>query len=233
VDKYPLSALPVSAQPTQVPVVLGINWYTNFDNPIYDGGHWWIGKGDLGSIRGGHCVCLHPGGTERRDLTSWWKFYDQGREGACVGFGSSRAMTLLNRKRYMARWLWDMAKEVDPWSDTNPGDDDGTSVDAAMQVLAKRGHVTWKPGYAGAIDASYQERDAIMPDTGQGISVYRWATDVQDVIRTLGSDTATRLGAVPILNSWGTEYPHIVWMPGETLERLRSEDGEVAIPTDR
>ena len=30
-----------------------------------------------------------------------------GPEGACVGFGCSRMMSLLNRKRYDARWLWD------------------------------------------------------------------------------------------------------------------------------
>ena len=40
-------------------------------------------------------------------------------------------------------------------------------------------------------------------------------------------------GAVRILNSWGRGYPHRVWMPDETLQRLIDEDGEVALITDR
>jgi hypothetical protein len=38
---------------------------------------------------------------------------------------------------------------------------------------------------------------------------------------------------VRILNSWGRGYPHRVWMPDETLQRLIDEDGEVALVTDR
>jgi hypothetical protein len=49
----------------------------------------------------------------------------------------------------------------------------------------------------------------------------------------LQNGKANRLGAVPVLNSWGTNYPHRVWMPDDVLARLIKEDGEVAIPTDR
>jgi hypothetical protein len=42
------------------PGTIGINWYSNFDNPIQDSaGNWWIGKGSLGSIRGGHCTAIY------------------------------------------------------------------------------------------------------------------------------------------------------------------------------
>src|SRR5262249_26468429 len=95
VDKYPLGALASAAQPTRVPVVLGINWYTNFDSPVKDGLTYWIGRGDLGTVRGGHAICARPWGVT--DGAPWWDFYDQGSEGACVGFSASRMMTLLNR----------------------------------------------------------------------------------------------------------------------------------------
>ena len=43
------------------PVVIGVNWYAKFDEPEYDGRlkRWWIGRGSLGRLRGGHCVCLY------------------------------------------------------------------------------------------------------------------------------------------------------------------------------
>src|SRR3954467_3792008 len=72
VEKFPLSALSRRAQPVGVPVVLGINWYTDFDNPVHGkDGRWWIGRDAnlLGSIRGGHCVCLKPG--QHTDPHSW------------------------------------------------------------------------------------------------------------------------------------------------------------------
>src|SRR5215216_7556441 len=76
--------------------------------------------------------------------------YDQKREGACVGFGWSWAMTILNAAQdgpggpvpvYDARWLWNRAKAIDEWADTNPGDNNGTSVRAAGDVLRDVGHV--------------------------------------------------------------------------------------------
>ena len=84
VDKYPLMASMVPAKPT--PVVIGVNWYVEFDNPVKDDqGHSWIARdGKLSKVRGGHCVCLKPKG--HSDPDAWWNFYDQGTEGACVGF---------------------------------------------------------------------------------------------------------------------------------------------------
>ena len=228
VEKYPLSALPSAQQPTGVPVVLGIDWYSNFDRPQKGtDGRWWIGRGDLGSLRGGHCVCIK---SVQTDPTSWWDFYDQGAEGACVGFGCSRMMSLLNRKRYYSRWLWDHAKLIDVWDDTNPGDDNGTSVRAALHILRASGHVPWKRRYQ---DEPYQVRDGREPVEGEGLNVYRWATSADEVLDVIQMATAHKLGSVPILNSWGRYYPHITWMPGETLQRLIDQDGEVGLVTDR
>lgn len=229
VEKYPLSALPASEQPRCVPVVLGVDWYTNFDSPVKDGDKFWIGKGSLGSIRGGHCVCVK---SRQVEAATWWTFYDQGAEGACVGFGTSRMLSLLNRKRYEARWLWDRAKERDDWTDTNPGDDNGTSVRAALEVLAGVGHVPWKASFSQD-DMNVESRRGRLPVLNEGISAFRWATTVDEVLSAIQLPTARRLGAVPILNSWGHDYPHVVWMQGETLQKLIDADGEVGIVTDR
>lgn len=230
-EKYPVSALPASLVP-KVPIALAINWYTNFDNPVavqFDSlTRYFVGKSSLGTVRGGHCVCLKSGNYV--DPLSWWTFYNQGMEGACVGFGSSRMMSLLNRKRYDARWLWDMAKKTDPWPDTNPGDEEGTSLDAAMQILRSRGHVPWSSAYLGR---TWQQRDSEFPLLAEGVQSYRWATSVDDVRNVLQSPLNDRLQAVPFLNSWGTEYSHVTWLPYVILERLLNENGEAALVVDR
>jgi hypothetical protein len=238
-EKYPLTAATTPATPA--PVAIGVNWYTDFDNPVQKGGRYWIGLDSkkLGTVRGGHCVCLEPGdqlnadgsvARRMQDSSGWWDFYDQGKEGACVGFGCSRMMSLLNRKRYDARWLWDWAKETDEWPETNPGDDEGTSVRAACDILRSRGHVSWRTAYAGL---DYKQRDAETPSATEGIAVYRWAKTVDDVHGVLKSPVNDQAGAVRVLNSWGRGYPHKVWMPDATLQRLIDEDGEVALVTDR
>lgn len=217
VVRYPLTVTTTPSKP--VPVTIGVNWYTNFDDPVKDSrGRWWIGRATmLGSVRGGHCVCLAPG--KLADLQSWWEFYDQGREGACVGFGCSRMMSLLNRKRYDSRWLWNVAKEVDEWVETRAGDDNGTSVRAALDVLRTQGHKPWTPSAR------------VKPE--EGISANRWAKTVDEVHAVLQNGVGDRLGAVAILNSWGKSYPHVVWMPDAVLQRLIDEEGEVGLVTDR
>jgi hypothetical protein len=238
VEKYPLSALPESEVPTKVPFAIGVNWYSDFDNPIqYDFTtlegttvkRWVVAKNGIkGHIRGGHCVCIKPG--SRSDPYGWWDFYNQGAEGACVGFGSSRMMSLLNRKKYNARWLWDWAKSEDEWGDTNPGDDNGTSVNAALQVLSAKGHVVWGDAQK---TLAWQQRDQLTPTSVEGISAYRWTRSIDEMRTVLASPLNDRMQAFPFLNSWGRSYPHVTWLPYEAMSRLIREDGEVAIITDR
>jgi hypothetical protein len=235
VEKYPLGALPVEQRPQRAPVVIGVNWYAEMDTPTQDDetDEYFIardGARSLTRIRGGHCVCLEPGG-ELSDRDEWWSFYDQGREGACVGFGWSRCMSILNREpTYTARWLWDRCKERDQWPETNPGDDEGTSVRAGGEVLAALGHVPWSPPHA---DDDHNGRVGYRPERAAGITTFRWARSVDEVHAVLGNERADELGAVPLLNSWGRGYPHRTWMPDDVLARLIEEEGEVAIPTDR
>jgi len=217
VDKYPLRGLEAEARPVAVPVVIGVNWYAEFDVPVKDrSGAYWIARdARLTRVRGGHCVALEPApATGIRDNRAWWGFYDQGSEGACVGFGISRAMSLLNRRRYDARWLYQAAQKVDGW----PGESySGTSVRAGMDVLRTVGHRV--------------VRDGAVPAVGEGIAANRWATSISDVLAALGDPNKD---FVTILNSWGKGgYPHRVRMPASVLDRLLRENGEIAIVTDR
>lgn len=231
VAKFPLTASTAPSKPS--PMVIGVNWYSAFDSPEKYKGHYWIARnGNLGRVRGGHCVALKHRGAS--DPTTWWDFYNQGAEGACVGFGCSRMQSLNNRKRYFARWLWDNAKRQDEWPDTNPGDENGTSVRSALEMMRVCGHVPWANSYKDLNSEGdgpfVTERDALFGDPREGITAYRWARDANDALATLGYSD---VGYVDVLNSWGRDYPHLVRMPAEVLQRLLDEDGEVAVVTDR
>lgn len=219
IEKYPLSALPKDEQ-TISPVIGGTNWYTNFDDPVlihteHGGTIYVIGEGDLGTVRGGHCYCFKP--PTIGDPVSWWGYYNQGKEGACSGFGTSRAISLEHRVRYDAFWLYHQAQLVDEFPDTPP--EEGSTVRAALSVAQTQGMVVEYDGKDEGVDPA------------QGVSAYRWATSVEEVKDALGVDDATPF--VPILNSWGKDYPHCVHMHEDTLGRLITEDGEFGVPTAR
>lgn len=115
-----------------------------------------------------------------KDSASWWDFYDQGAEGSCVGFGSSRMMSILNRQRYAARWLYGEAQLVDEWTDTPPAE--GTSVRAAMDVLRAKGHSrVWRG-------------NARPPALSEGIAENRWATTVDEIRFSISQDVPVTLG---------------------------------------
>ena len=224
--KYPLRAEDIEALAKPTPMAIGINWYANFDNPVQDSRrHWWIGRStNLGRIRGGHCVCLK----NRRvaDNMNWWDYYDQGSEGRCVQFGVSRMMTLLNRTRYevreshpMGRWLYFEAQKSDEWEGgAYPGAEEyyeGTSVNAGLRITRNLGLIKY---------------NGDGPILAEGISVFRWAKNWNDVKAALGYSD---VNYVDILNSWGRDYPHLVRMPDEVGDRVLREDGEFGIVTDR
>jgi hypothetical protein len=190
-------------------------------------------------------------------------FYDQGREGACVGFASSWMMSILNRHRYDARWLWNAAKAIDEFPQTNPGDNLGTSVRAAMDVLRTQGHERVFDGHSRP------------PDLAEGISANRWARSADEIRTSIAEGTPVVLGC-----SWHVNFDHpeqdgrdhwigrgdlgpvrgghavciyrasdrrqavgivnnwgtrypLVWMPYTTLDQLLADSGEAALVTDR
>jgi hypothetical protein len=214
VDKYPLAAAPTAAAPGS-PVVLGINWYEAFDRPtlMADGRYWITSSSTLGQIRGGHAICVKPG--TRVDNIGWWEFYDQGQEGACVGFSEARMMSLYNRTRYDGHWLYKQAQQVDNFEGDNY---EGTEVRAGMDILRTLGP---------------KRPTQSEPSAAAGISAYRWITGVDEVHRVIGMQLADQLNAVPLVNSWGRGYPHIVWMPDVVLARVLRENGEAVVATDR
>lgn len=66
------------------------------------------------------------------------RIYDQGREGACVGFGESLLMSILNRTLFDAIWLYREAQQIDEFNDTPPAE--GTTLSAGFDVLREKGH---------------------------------------------------------------------------------------------
>lgn len=217
VEKYPLSAVGVEA--AYGSAVWGINWYSDFDNPVYhsETDEYWIGEdvNNLGSLRGGHAIAEPYLGAG--DLEQWYLRYDQGNTPHCVGYSLSRAMSWYNRRFYDADWLYHEAQKVDEWD----GEDyDGTSVRGGCRVLNTIGH---RRIYDG---------QTLNPSLQNGIEAYRWITDVNEVLNVVGGIQKER-GAITWRNSWGTSFPQKVWLPAETAQRLLDEDGELAVFTDR
>lgn len=212
VRKFPLAALPADEQPRGIPVVVGFNWYSDFDAPEKKGNRWFVcPDGNIhGSIRGGHCFCIKA---SESDITTWWEFYNQGATPQCVGFGSSRCMTDLNRVRYDGTWLYNKAQEIGGYVGQ-----EGAYVRDGLEALRT----------IGPMRAHHTE-----PSVNDGISAYRWAQAVEEVVAVLNLPICEQLEAVPFVNSWGRDYPHITWMPYPVLQRLIDEDGEVGIVTDK
>jgi hypothetical protein len=226
--KYPFTASRAAEFGIEIPtpVVIGVNWYSAFDRPVKGAdGRWRVARdGNLGSLRGGHCVCLPE--RNYRDNTSWWPYYDQGQEGRCVQFGTSRMMSLINRRQYeirehvaLGRWLYWEAQKIDYWEGGSyPGGSpvyEGTSVDAALNVIRHHGLI---------------RKYGVQPLLGEGIEVFRWAQSMNDVLVALGR---AHQNEIPWLNSWGKDYPRAVWVPVDVHARLLDEQGEYGLVTDR
>lgn len=222
VERHALTAAPTLPHS----VALGVNWYEAFYTPSFHAGRWWIGRQRRwGRLAGGHCIAAQP--VDQPDLEVWWDFYDQGEEGACVGFGLSRVQSLSNRETYHARWLYDEARKL--WSPEDGSE--GTSVRAGCEVLRTLGHRLVHTGFPDGVGCPVDP-----PSLDHGIRRYEWATDVGVIVDTLAdrgdAGLMRELDAIPLLNSWGRSYPEVTWLPLDVLDRLLGEDGEAAVITD-
>lgn len=122
--------------------------------------------------------------------------YNQGQEGACVGFSQSWMMSILNRKLYDARRLYLEAQLVDEWNDTPPGE--GTSVRAAFDVLRTVGH--WR------VWADVTRK----VELDEGIASNQWATTVDQIREAISAGIPVNLGI-----NWYQEFGAPIRWPRE------------------
>lgn len=138
-------------------------------------------------------LAIPPDGVEKGlGLPWWWKQHDQGQEGACVGFGTSAMQSVTNRLqrfqttgeartyRYDCRWLYLEAQLIDYWPDTPP--EEGTSVNAAAEILRVKGHKRVQANKAGPIMLEH------------GISAYRWAQSSDEIRAAIYAGLAVSIG---------------------------------------
>lgn len=195
-------------------------------------------------------------------LPAWHWEWDQGNEGACVGFGTTFMMSLLNRRRYDPLWLYHEAQLVDPWDDTPPAS--GTAVSAACDVLRDKGH------------ARYYDGVTHEPNLIDGINENRWATTVDEIRYSISQNIPVSIGidwyrgfdtpihrtggyflpypanvgtlrgghcvciygasdqyqAFRFKNSWGRSYP-LAMIPYKTMQFLLDAEGEASLVVDR
>jgi hypothetical protein len=193
--------------------------------------------------------------------------YDQNGYNACVGFGTQWAMSIMHltakngHQRFDPLWLWNQAKAVDEWDDTNPGDNEGTSVRAAFDVLRAQGDMRF-----------FRSKD-YGPDLANGVKRNEWATNVDLIRASIAAGMPVVIGvnwysAFDEPEKVGNEYwigrsslgqiegGHcvciygasdkrqafkvvnnwgitypLVWLPYKTEQRLMNEDGEAAVIT--
>lgn len=108
------------------------------------------------------------------------QLYDQGREGACVGYSQSWMMSILNRTKYHAPWLYHEAQLVDEWDDTPP--EEGTSLRAGFDVLRTKGHrQMW---------GARVREEAVH----HGIQANRWTKSVDEMRATLAQGVPINIG---------------------------------------
>lgn len=214
------------------PVVAGTDWFTSFDpTAIVQGadGKYRVSITPGASVRGGHCYCLEPIGEPDTGLA--WIFYNQGAEGACEGFGNSRAMTLLTGGNlYDAFWLYDDARREEG---TFP-EGEGSTNRATAEVLRRWGdHPAAADGSELKVDEPVIRRVPWrMGIPSKGIKSYHWATSVEQIRQALGYDAS--VGEFPLLNSWGkNDYPHRVYMPAETIDTLLTQGAEYTVLVPR
>lgn len=136
----------------------------------------------------------------------WWHWHhDQGAEGACVGHGTAMERAVrefVERKaraqrpftmRFDPWWLWDRAKEVDEWSDTNPGDGNGTSVRAAYDIVRKYGAVKT---VSLPVNVNYPGPNGPWgkPDLRWRVQVNQWARTVDEMRTCLAREQPVTIG---------------------------------------
>lgn len=133
-------------------------------------------------------------------LPRWHKSHNQGREGSCVGHGAVMERAIVNSAqagktvRYDPISLWNAAKEIDEWADTNPGDSNGTSVRAAYDVLRDRGACRIRSAKYNEATGQVQVSGRQDPDPASGVAANRWATSVDEMRAAIQAGNPVTIG---------------------------------------
>jgi hypothetical protein len=199
-------------------------------------------------------------GTAKPPLRSFtWQVgpvLDQGREGACVGFGhGARVMSLPDRHKEVdnawAREVYKAAQKIDEW----PGESyEGTSVLAGAKVLKGRGFYEayhWAfgiddtlraIGYLGPVVLGINWLEGMDDPRPSGL------VEVSGQVRgghcilargvrlraVLPGEGIKPLEVVRLRNSWGPDYAAggDIYLKVEGLERLLQAEGEACVPVE-
>jgi hypothetical protein len=154
-------------------------------------------------------------------LPSWHWQHDQGAEGSCVGHGVAmeRAITnttqnvILNALGMKTRWydsidIWNRAKEIDPWPDTNPGDDNGTSVHAGYDVCRVQG--IRRVSSMKLVNEVPQPQGEMARDFKEGVATNRWATTVDQMRSGISLGLPIAIGV-----NWYSNFDTPIMIGGE------------------
>ncbi len=173
---------------------------------------------------------------------------DQGREGACVGFGWAHELNALpfrvKADNEDARSIYKMAQRVDEW----PGEQyEGTSVLAGAKVVQERGHIgeyRWAFGIDDVLATLSHHGPVVI-----GVNWYRgmYNTGTEGFIVPSGDimgghcvalrGVAKKRGRWYVVgrNSWGEGWgvrgDFALW--ASDLERLLGESGDACVPVVR
>jgi hypothetical protein len=181
---------------------------------------------------------------------------DQGREGACVGFGhSARIMALPDRHKEVdnawAREVYKAAQRIDEW----PGEDyEGTSVLAGAKVLKNRGlyaSYAWAfgvedavraIGYLGPVvfgvpwlnDMMEPRPSGLLEVTGPVVGGHCILGRGVRLRAVLPGEGLKPLEVVRWRNSWGESYGVAgdVFIKLEDLDRLLKMEGDCCLPIE-
>lgn len=142
----------------------------------------------------------------------WWHWlHDQHEEGSCVGHGVVMERAIANSLqarresgrtktfRYDPIGPWNRGKARDPWPDTNPGDGQGTSVDAVYSDVKDNGlcrvrTMKIKDGLVVPVGLG-------AADVSAGVETFRWARTVDEMRTGLSEGLAIAIGV-----DWYTSF---------------------------
>jgi hypothetical protein len=172
---------------------------------------------------------------------------DQGREGACVGFGMSheliaRPAEVMGITSKDARRIYKAAQRIDPW----PGENyEGTSVLAGIQVTQALGYFDsyrWAFGADETIRGIGYHGPAVLGTrVYEGMMTPRPDGQMKLSGRVLGGHCylANRVdvknGRIWIVNSWGTDWGvnGTAYFTFDDFRRLMQREGEAAFMLGR